>query len=246
MGTLWQKLEPILREVLPHSSEAAINGTELLKRVLPRLTGGYQESSIRQHFSMMSKNPSSPIAKTPHRHGYYLRVVDTGNDDQHDLLEPSEASDSGLSDRASKGSTGSSAGDGETGAVPGLRVSQAEEKFRAIFLRHSRISNRYPLSIEHTRAVHGAGGLNKWKYPDVVVLEWAVGEVTDDGYRLDPHLLDVKQSLGEPPFRMSSIELKVELRSSTFRENFFQCVSNSKWAHESHLVVAADLNDEVL
>lgn len=78
------------------------------------------------------------------------------------------------------------------------------------------------------------------------MLEWDVGEAKDAGFRLDPDLLEVKRSLGEQPFRLSSIELKVELSLADFRAAFFQCVSNSKWAHHAVLAVAAKIADKTL
>ena len=80
----------------------------------------------------------------------------------------------------------------------------------------------------------------------MVVLEWEVGHVTDEGFRLERELLEVKRSLGEQPFRLISVELKTDLRLSTFRENFFQCVSNSKWAHSAQLIVGSKISDRTL
>ena len=52
--------------------------------------------------------------------------------------------------------------------------------------------------------------------------------------------------MGEQPFRLTSVELKVDLNLTSFRENFFQCVSNSKWAHHSVLGVAYPVTDTTL
>lgn len=59
-------------------------------------------------------------------------------------------------------------------------------------------------------------------------------------------MLDVRRGLGEQPFLLTSVELKVDLSFSTFREFFFQCVSNSKWAHSAALVVACPVSDALL
>jgi hypothetical protein len=61
---------------------------------------------------------------------------------------------------------------------------------------------------------------------------------------LNPAVLDVRRSLGEQPFKLSSTELKVDVTSATLRSLFFQCVSNSRWAHAAQLVVASDIIDE--
>ncbi|MEO8662978.1 MAG: hypothetical protein ABI693_31255 [Bryobacteraceae bacterium] len=102
------------------------------------------------------------------------------------------------------------------------------------------------MHVEHTRASNSAAGKNHWKFPDVVLLNWGVWEVTDQGNRLDPNLLAVKTSLGEQPFSLQSTELKVRLTMPDFRESFFQCVGNSKWAHSASLVSANSIDDKTL
>jgi hypothetical protein len=81
-----------------------------------------------------------------------------------------------------------------------------------------------------------------------VILGWGVGTERsfEEGVKLDPNILAVKSSLGEPPFSLQSVELKVSLSLSTFRENFFQCLSNSKWAHGAVLAVATSVDDKTL
>jgi hypothetical protein len=80
----------------------------------------------------------------------------------------------------------------------------------------------------------------------VVLLRWEAGDLTDQGFRLDPNVLALRMSLGEQPFSLHSVELKVALSTATFRENFFQCVSNSKWAHGASLAVANSIDDSTL
>lgn len=226
MATLWEQLNKLYPEVLSPDPSAAINGTKLLEKVGTLLDGEYSENSIRQHFSEMSQDPTSSIAKVTSGHGYYLRqqpesqLVATESGKPTPAVEPVEAS---------------------TG-----RDLQLEEKFRSIFMRHAERSNLFPMYVEHTRASTRAAGVNRWKFPDIVLLNWGVGELTDQGYRLDPNLLQVKMSLGEQPFSLRSVELKVGLTLSGFRENFFQCVSNSKWAHGSTLAIANSIDDSTL
>jgi hypothetical protein len=225
MATLWDQLNDLFPKVLSSEASAAINGTSLLERVRPRLVGKYEESSIRQHFSEMSKDPTSSIAKVSGGHGYYLR-----NAESRVIVQPAAPSGSSVEATVSLG-----------------REAQLEEKFRSIFMRYMEQSGQqFPMHVEHTRATKKEAGVNQWKFPDVVLLSWGVGKVTDQGYKLDQDLLAVKTSLGEPPFTLQSIELKVSLTLSTFRENFFQCVSNSKWAHRSILAVANGIDDKTL
>jgi hypothetical protein len=223
-ATLWEQLNRVYPEVLSPESKDAINGTKLLEKVRGRLDKDYTENTIRQHFSEMSQDPTSSIARVADRQGYFLRRAEN-----REVVEPPKASEAPTSAAASEG-----------------RESQLEEKFRSIFMRYSERSNLFPMHVEHTHAARRAEGINKWKFPDVVLLGWGVGKLTDQGYRLDPNLLAVKMSLGEQPFSLQSIELKVPLSASTFRENFFQCVSNSKWADSATLAVANSIDDSTL
>ncbi len=221
MATLWEKLNSLYPEVLSADPSKAINGTELLEIVRPRLDD-YSENSIRQNFSLMSQDPTSSIAKVADGHGYYLRNA--------------ESRESGAASTAAESPQ----------TIAGSRDAQSEEKFRSIYMRHSEQANQFPIHIEHTRASRREAGVNQWKFPDVVLLSWEVGKPTDQGYRLDPYLLAIKTSLGEPPFSLQSVELKVSLSLPSFREDFFQCVSNSKWAHRAELAVASTVNDDTL
>jgi hypothetical protein len=229
MPSLKEQLTQHLPDILPKSSEEAINGTELLEKVQPLLQGEYAESSIRQHFSVMSADPTSPIAKVDQGQGYYFRTA-------RPQAPPEEKNAEQPSIPASDNVEAPVAGRGE----------QREEKFRSLFIRWAESNNQFPMFIEHTKGTRQAGGINKWKFPDVVLVKWEVGEITDRGFRLAKDLLEVKRSLGEQPFRLTSVELKVELTASTLREAFFQCVSNSKWAHSAQLTVACRLADEVV
>lgn len=227
MATLKEQLATLFPEILPSEPAEAINGTALLALVRPRLQGEYSEHSIRQHFSVMSTDPTSPIAKVSQGHGYYLRSLATP------LVIESVATDSPSSASPVL-------------QVVGTRGNQREEKFRALYVRYEEIRNSFPVHIEHTAALRQAAGVNKWKFPDVVVLDWDVGRISDAGYQIDGGLLEVKRSLGDQPFRLTSVELKVELSLGSFRENFFQCVSNSKWAHDAYLVTANAVQDTTL
>ena len=40
--------------------------------------------------------------------------------------------------------------------------------------------------------------------------------------------------------------MKLEIRSDTYREDFFQCLSNSRWAHYGELLIAAPIEDSTL
>ena len=219
-NTLWNQLNSVFPSVLQADASKAISGTKLLELVTPKLEGDFKENAIRAYFSYMSQDPTTTLAKKSDGQGYYLR-------NKQDQQQPSNISQ----------------------GIPALsgRDEQAEEKFRAVFMRYSELTSlQFPMRIDHTSAKKKEAGVNQWKFPDVVILGWGVGEPTEEGSKLDPILLAVKSSLGEPPFYLQSVELKVALTLSSFRENFFQCLSNSKWANKPVLAVAENVDDKTL
>jgi hypothetical protein len=237
MASLREQLIDILPTILPKTPDEAILGSDLLEQVKKKLVGEYADSSIRQHVSVLAGDADSPIARLEEAYGYYLRPLWV----PHPMGKNGEPSGK----KSGKQRTGPEASDEEQVAEGGRDV-QLEEKFRAVFVRYAGLSNQFPMIVDHTRAKRALVGANRWKFPDVIVLEWDVGEAKDAGFRLDPDLLEVKRSLGEQPFRLSSIELKVELSLADFRPAFFQCVSNSKWAHHAVLAVAVKIADKTL
>ncbi len=72
---LRDQLKEILPDILPRNPAQAIKGTELIELVKHRLKQDYSDATLRYHFSIMSCDPSSPIAKVEHGQGYYLRTA---------------------------------------------------------------------------------------------------------------------------------------------------------------------------
>lgn len=202
-----------------------------MEKLKPQLKGEFTDGTIRTHFSVMSREATSPIAKVEHGHGYYLRAL-------------TDTSDSPTNENSQSEVRSTAPGASLLEAHP--RELQLEEKFRALFMRYVRLENRFPMHVEHTQGARQAAGVNRWKFPDVILVEWDAGEATDSGYTLNHAVLEVKRSLGEQPFRFTSVELKVEATLGSFREQFFQCVSNSRWAHNAELVFATAITDTVL
>jgi hypothetical protein len=212
-----EHLQEVLTRVLPASPDDAINGTELLDLVRRAGLGSSElaDNSLRSTFSRLAGDETSVIAKVDGRHGYYLRGE-------------TEAPSAGYSTL------------GEGG-----RDQQREEKFRAVFMAWSAREEQFPVHIEHTRAARQSSGLNLWKFPDVVSVQWDVLDQDSQGRSvLDAAVLEVRKSLGEPPFRITSAELKTDVSAGTLRQVFFQCVSNSRWAHTTELVIASDVSDQ--
>ena len=223
--SLTEKIEQVLNEVLPDNPAAALNGTELIQKVLERFPD-QKENTLRNYFSRLSKDPSSILAKKVDGQGYYRKSIS-----ELPLENLSEEQVEEVKEKA-RG-----------------REIQGEEKFRSVFKKYFEYDDYYPFVIEHTKGKGGkrkGKGMDKWKYPDVVLLQWKNLMFDDERGKISDTMLNIVTSLGEQPFKLMSVELKVELTASNYREYFFQCVSNSKWAHEPILAVAAKIEPESL
>ena len=70
---LREQLRNLLPDLLPDDPAEAIKGTELIRLVRVKLGEGYSDATLRYHFSILSYDPSSPIAKVDQGQGYYQR-----------------------------------------------------------------------------------------------------------------------------------------------------------------------------
>ncbi len=82
-------------------------------------------------------------------------------------------------------------------------------------------------------------GFNEWLHPDIV----GVYLPLDDW---NPDVIAFNQLLDNNSIRLFSFELKKSVTKATYRESFFQAVSNSSWAHEGYLVSAHITEDDDL
>ena len=73
--SLRNQLSELLSDLLPINPKAAVKGTELIRLLRLKLSGEYSDASLRYHFSVMSCDPSSPIAKVEKGQGYYRRTT---------------------------------------------------------------------------------------------------------------------------------------------------------------------------
>src|SRR5688500_18344628 len=71
--SLREQLRDILPQILPASPVVAIKGTELIRLVRLKLPDDYSDATLRYHYSILSYDPSSPIAKVDQGQGYSLR-----------------------------------------------------------------------------------------------------------------------------------------------------------------------------
>lgn len=226
MANLREHLNQMLPTILPLKPEDSYNGMEVLRRLRAKYNReleDYTDATIRVHLSVISAEPDSVIAKFEGGHGYYAR---NGKSCVNIVQKPDTAENPSSESQP--------------------RQFQREEKFRALFIRYATLNNEFAVHIEHTHAVRHSEGMNRWRFPDVVDLQWEVGVASNDGYQLAKDLLEVKRGLGEAPFTLKSVELKVRAVSTNLRESFFQTVSNSKWAHEALLVFAMAITDTSL
>ena len=203
--------------ILPENPRNAVSGSELIRRVRSKLTGQFVDDSVRASISRLAQDSTSSVAKVQGSQGYYYRAHTEHN------------------------ATGSTA---ESSALD----RQLEEKFRAVLKRHLEVdSGQYcALLKHHASAARKPKGQNKWKFPDLVSLEWDKVLNAQKGQKLDANMLKLMMALKEQPFTITSHELKVSVNSSDLRSCFFQCLSNSRWAHKAQLSVAIDITDEAL
>lgn len=80
-------------------------------------------------------------------------------------------------------------------------------------------------------------GYNEWVHPDMVGFYLPL-----EDWR--PEVIEFNRLCDNNSIRLYSFELKRTLDKATYRESFFQAVSNSSWAHEGYLVAADILQDD--
>jgi len=227
---LRDQLKEILPDILPRNPAQAIKGTELIEMVKHRLKQDYSEATLRYHFSIMSCDPSSPIAKVEQGQGYYLRssTIHTVNSSRNlfHIADPREESTvMGSSDA-------------------NVAISRAE-KFRAVVQRYLESTQQYPFSFDSSFST-GDAAANRWRVPDLAVIDWMAGVAKDGKLVLDKEKLEVHRRLGRSPLRISSVKLRLELTHAMLFEDLFQCVATSEWANAGELLVAAPIADRVM
>lgn len=228
--SLRKQLNDILPGLLPNNPSDAIKGTELIRLARRGLSGNYSDASLRYHFSIMSCDPASAIAKVEKGQGYYRRS------------EPLPAL-SGAQELLAwtQGRLDDLGGDETTVDGAMLRI----RKFRAVVTRYYEINGRFPFAF---RAPFGATSPlgNLWKYPELVLVDWETGGSPDEEMSLDDTMLSFKQRLGIAPFRLHSARLRLSPSLTTYREDFFQTLSVSMWAQGGELIYAGPVEDEAL
>ncbi|MGE9267387.1 MAG: hypothetical protein ACQKBY_04765 [Verrucomicrobiales bacterium] len=227
--SLRKQLSDLLIELLPASPKDAIKGTELIRLIRLRLQGKYSDASLRYHFSIMSCDPSSPIAKVEKGQGYYRRSAHLpALSGAHELVSLTQGRLDELQDQD------------EIDHVL-LRV----RKFHAVVQKYAESRELFTFRFHESLAQEAQYG-NLWKFPEMVWINWERGEYLDEGLELDPRHLRLKNQLALPPYHLDSVRLRLSARHESIREDLFQCMSASLWAQGGELIYAESLEDEYL
>ncbi len=214
--SLREQLRDILPQILPSNAVDAIKGTELIRLVRYRLGDDYSDATLRYHFSILSYDPASPIAKVDQGQGYYMRLNKNGVSDATNGHRLFDASD-------------------ESSDVNRNRLS----RFRAIVERHCLHGSRYTFPL----TMHPGGN---WELPDLIITEWDMEAGQDDTPRLDESLMNLKRHLGASVVTLSAAQLKLGISLESCSADFFQTLSASRWANEGHILIAEPVNDAAL
>ena len=229
--SLRNQLSDILPTLLPGNPADSIKGTELIRLTRLQLTGNYSDASLRYHFSIMSCDPGSPIAKVEKGQGYYRRSAPLpALSGAQELLALTQGR---LDDLTTA--------DQDMVDETMLRI----RKFRAVVTRYFEINGRFPFAF---RQAFGKDSpiSNLWKYPELVLVDWETGGSPDEEMSLDETMLAFKQRLGIAPFKLHASRLRIQPSLQTYREDFFQTLAVSMWAQGGELVYAAPIEDEAL
>jgi hypothetical protein len=223
---LRDQLKEILPDLLPSSPADAVKGTELIGLAKMRLRQEYSDATLRYHFTIMCSDPGSPIAKVEQGQGYYLRKQSSGGavaTMTQARLNMFTETDSEVLDRA----------------------ASRLQRLRAVFAREAAGSGGYPFlfetSFEQTAALE-----NVWKCPDAVVADWDGGDVHGEDLLLDGGAMELKRTLGVPSCSLRAVKFRLEVSARTWREDFYQALSATRWAHTGELVIATAIADEQL
>ncbi len=229
--SLRNQLTDILPTLLPGNPGDAIKGTELIRLARLQLTGNYSDASLRYHFSIMSCDPASPIAKVEKGQGYYRRSAPLpALSGAQELLALTQGRLDDLT-----------AADQDMVDETMLRI----RKFRAVVTRYYEINGRFPFAFRKAFGKESPIS-NLWKYPELVLVDWETGGSPDEEMSLDETMLSFKQRLGIAPFKLHAARLRIQPSLQTYREDFFQTLAVSMWAQGGELVYAAPIEDEAL
>jgi hypothetical protein len=196
---LREQLRHILPEFLPSNPNEAVKGTDLIRLVRLRLGDEYSDATLRYHFSILSYDPTSPIAKVDQGQGYYQRQKKPGGSGGHALR-------AGLFEPASP--------EGDAARMRFQRVA-------AIYERLSEIRGNFPFQL------NGRNGFSPdlngdWEVPDFVTADWDLDASSEESLRFDESMINLRRHLGGPEVSLSGIQLKLGVTLDTYSGTFFR------------------------
>ncbi|MBM4176994.1 MAG: hypothetical protein FJ213_12615 [Ignavibacteria bacterium] len=97
--------------------------------------------------------------------------------------------------------------------------------------------NIFTKTIFHEKSKRS--GYSEWLYPDLVGFYLPLEEWNEN-------LIEFNRLSDNNALKLFSFELKKGINKSNYRENYFQAVSNSSWAHEGYLVAIEITQDDDL
>ena len=219
---LREHLRQLLPEILPSTPAEAIKGTELIRLVRYRLGDDYSDATLRYHFSILSYDPTSPIAKVDQGQGYYLR--------QRHSRSPADSSRTGLFDEID---------------APVDLAHQRYARVLAIYERLGWQRGQFPFVL-NGRAGMPLRADGDWEVPDVVCADWEVETGADEHPRFDETMLSLRRHLGGPEVGLTGISLKLSVSLDNYPSEFFQALSATRWTTLSEFVIAEAVADEAL
>ncbi len=228
--TLREQLKELLPSILPGDPNDAIKGTELIRLTKFRLRNEYSDATLRYHFSVMSCDPSTPIAKVSQGQGYYLRhgTNDSRPQGARNLIAFHQPV---LSEQFQ-----------QSPAEIDRNLVHAG-KFRAIVGKYLALSGSHV--FDFTETFSGKPDRETiWRFPDALAVSWPGAAVTEEGIALPPERL--RHALAAPVCRLTTLKLRLRVDHQSLREEIFQCVSHSEWAHSSDFLIATPIHDATL
>lgn len=228
--SLRTNLNNLLPEILPSDPRDAIKGTELIRLVQMKLEENYSDASLRYHFSIMSCDPASPIAKVERGQGYYLRTSQIpALSSAQELMSIRQGQLNVL---------------GNDLEASNHQINRLQ-KFHAIVQKYSEQQGLFPYVFRES-LTRGAPLGNLWRFPELAQVEWDLSSGEDGEPTLNTDLLAIRRAQGLPPCTLRAVRLRTFCSLETFREDFFQCLSSSMWAQSGHLYYACAIEDEAL
>lgn len=224
--SLRKQLNQALPEILPANPKDAIKGTELIRLIRMKIEGNYSDASLRYHFSIMSCDPGSPIAKVEKGQGYYRRTAPVP------VLSSAQEILS-----LSQGRLDDLGPDREVIDIALMRV----KKFRAIVQRWAEVNGRQPFIFREPFVANAPVG-NLWKFPEMVLVDWEGAMDRDEA----DQIFKIKEQLNLPSFSLIAARLRIQAGIHSFREDFFQALSSSEWANGGEIFYAEPIQDEAL